>query len=206
MGQSWGDPRQPHSLSLPRQGGPSAHPCGQGDGGQHPLPGARHTHRTALCSHLSRPHSRQCHRRSGAVPGRSPDRSVSPPSHRPAARALGWWDTLSAPGQPRGDPSTCWAPPTSLPGLLEGQGLLPTTCPGRCTLDTAGSRRAPPGAMPKPISLGILARVSSQQTWDSPCKPQFLKMMSSSASSAPNAGGCVREKMSCQQDARDGMS
>jgi len=39
----------------------------------------------------------------------------------------------------------------------------------------------------------------SQQPQHSPSKPQFLKTMSSSASTAPHAGGCVRAKVSCSE-------
>lgn len=74
---------------------------------------------------------------------------------------------------------------------------LPTSCSGQGTVpqDTANTGRAPLPFAPHPVPPR--SQLTSQQMWDSLGKPQFLNMMSSSATCAPQVGGCVREKMSC---------
>lgn len=81
---------------------------------------------------------------------------------------------------------------------------LPTSCSGKGTVAqaTVGNGRALLDFAPHRVPPR--SQLTCQQMWNSPGKPQFLNMMSSSATSAPQVGGCVREKMSC--DGRMGMA
>lgn len=92
--------------------------------------------------------------------------------------------------------------PHSVPQAAPHTQGMDSLCPLRVlarTVDPRASRAV--GELAQNTKANHLPGVPapSQQPQHSPGKPQFLKTMSSSASTAPHVGGCVRAKVSCRE-------
>lgn len=182
-------PLPAQSTALPHQGGPSAYPQDSSLG-----PGVLTALRCALVRVVP------------AVVGAVAETTLCQAGASVAAALLGpagllpdLWGGGTHVSKwlvPRGHGEHCHI----IPWVAQGTGffcpphaLARAWCPK--TMGALSNGRAPLGFAPHPVPPR--SQLTSQQMWDSPGKPQFLNMMSSSATSAPQVGGCVREKMSC---------